>query len=67
MIFLFLNSIDNLTLDATNIYPALENKIYVYNLYSYFLVWFAGSSDASIKLWKGKTCQHTFLGHTGKH
>lgn len=32
MIFLFLNSIDNLTLDATNIYPALEIR-YMFIIY----------------------------------
>lgn len=26
---------------------------------------YPGSSDATLKLWKGKTCIQTFVGHTG--
>lgn len=57
--------------------PEKRKKILVLFLFSFLLLFFnwyhflnmvchiIGSSDGTLKLWRGKTCLHTFVGHRG--
>lgn len=40
---------------------ALSNNLWCWFVFCHDL----GSSDATLKVWRGKTCIHTFVGHTG--
>lgn len=42
--------------DAVNLVTSLVDLVFCHN---------SGSSDTTLKLWRGKTCAHTFVGHTG--
>ena len=37
----------------------------IFLIYYVILSGIKGSSDGTLKLWRGKTCVHTFVGHTG--
>lgn len=63
--------------DQYNTYQKKEKKNLVLFLFSFLLLFFnryhflnmvchiIGSSDGTLKLWRGKTCLHTFVGHKG--
>jgi hypothetical protein len=40
-------------------------KIFEQSISNLPIPFFIGSSDSTIKLWKGMTCHQTFTGHTG--